>query len=381
MSDTITFPAVTEPDTCPRCRRHKPHRFRWGLLLAAAMTVTLLAGGGVLAYSIVQPGRYDLSVPAGAKPFTWPHNDPPTGIVLSGLQDYIVSPVLVRMMERQIRATRYSWHANSIRLQILQDRLVGQYGRTQNLYYMYVIKTVARYAIHLGLTVVLNAQTEQSVGYGTDEQQPTYATWKFWQLINQTFSSNRHVVYDLFNEPRHCDWAQWLNGTTVDGTHYVGMQWLVTKIRNTDADNTIWVEGRNWDSTLEGVPTLAQPKGFPRIVYTIHHPGSTTERLAPANKELWWQSFGYLAARGIPVVDAEFAGYRGSYHWANPAKMIPEYLAYLTAHHVGLMAWSLVPGALNGGPNYDSVSHEPQGDGKLVRRWFSRVARDTHSFR
>lgn len=352
---------VFVPPGCPRClkRRQRSGRVR---IIAAIIAVISLAAGAVIIH-FARPQPLDLSVPSGSQPYSWPGRAP-AGLTLSGLQNYVISPHMIYVMERQVRASRLYWHSNAVRLQIVQDRLVGAHGNGDSKYYMYVIRKLVHYSIHMGLKVVLNAQTEQSVGFSRDEPLPTRATRKFWDLMLHYYQDNPHVIFDLFNEPRHCSWQQW----------YRALQPLVTHIRNTDADNAIWVDGRQWGSTLEGVPLLHEPHGFPPIVYTIHHPGSTTGNLAPVNRELWWQSFGYLAARGVPVVDAEFANYLGSYHWKHMRKTVPRYLKYLTRYHVGMMAWSLVPGALNSGPNYTSCSRPPQGDGCMAREWFGKTS-------
>ena len=45
------------------------------------------------------------------------------------------------------------------------------------------------------------------------------------------------------------------------------------------------------------------------IVYDFHHAGAPWGWDAPINPLTWDASFGYLAARGIPVIDGEFANY------------------------------------------------------------------------
>jgi hypothetical protein len=62
-----------------------------------------------------------------------------------------------------------------------------------------------------------------------------------------------------------------------------------------------------WGSTLAGVPLL-HGKG---IVYSFHHPGSPWPSQAPVTEATWNRAFGYLASRGIPVVDGEFVNYAG----------------------------------------------------------------------
>lgn len=88
-----------------------------------------------------------------------------------------------------------------------------------------------------------------------------------------------------------------------------------------------------------------------------------------------------MAQRGLPVVDGEFPNYVGSYDWGpdslrggHAAGLVREYFRYLTAHHIGMLAWSLVPGALNSNSAFTSTSREPQGDGQLVRAWLAATA-------
>jgi hypothetical protein len=358
---------------CNRCTKRNRRVRLYRIIASVMVTLALIAGTTTL--MVNRANRVDLSTPAGSALYEWPHGHAPVGIVFSDLQNYVINYHLIQFMEHKIGAARFNWRANTIRIQILQDRLVYP-DSSVNGYYFWALKQVVHYAIGIGLKVVLNAQTEQSTGWDQDEQQPTARTIRFWKVIDSAYQDNPHVIYDLFNEPRKCSWGAWLNGgyNRDTGLHYVGMQALVTDIRDRNTDNVIWVEGRNWASTLEGVPMLKQPAGFPRIVYTYHHPGSTSARNAPANPALWWQTGLYLAARGIPVVDAEFAQYIGNYHWQNPAYMVPKYFAELTKYHVGIMAWTLVPGALTAGAGYRQCASLPQSDGCLIKAFFGKTS-------
>ena len=297
---------------------------------------------------------------------------PVNGITLSGLQDFIVNGSTVGMMERQMHAARNYWKANTIRLQILQDRLRGADGRTLNQHYLYFIKQVVNYGIRIGLTVVLNDQTEVSMGFADNEPAPDHATLEFWSTMMIQWANNPHVIFDLFNEPRQETWSQWKNGAVIAGVHYMGMQPLINWIRGENANNVIWVEGINWASTLAGVPIL---KGA-NIVYTFHHPGSPhpDASVIPGPK-IWWESFGYLAAEGYHVLDGEFANYIGNYYWdVHPGPSVRAYLTYLQDHHIGLLCWSLVAGSLNANGDYESMSQEPQGDGHIIRAFFRTAA-------
>src|SRR5581483_8463764 len=93
---------------------------------------------------------------------------------------------------------------------------------------------------------------------------PTASAIQFWSYMAKHFRRNRHVLFDLFNEPRLSTsavggserkvWRIWRNGGTVDGAHYVGDQALVRTIRNAGAKNVIIAEGNDSDRDLTLLP-------------------------------------------------------------------------------------------------------------------------------
>lgn len=278
---------------------------RWQLAAIAAVTAAVAAMLAVYLASLRSSGP---ARPAVTAPYTWPHGTP-AGITLSELQDYEVTRGLIVMMKKQIRAAADYWHANTVRFQILQDRLVGAEGRWFDRRYMAAIRVVTDYALHLGLTVVLNAQTELTTGYAVDEPLPTHATQVFWQRMMDVWRNNPRIVFDLFNEPRRCTWAQWQSA----------FQHLINYIRGRGAGNQLWVEGRWWGSTFAGVPLLHGTG----IVYSFHHPGSPWPWQRPVDRQTWYRAFGFLAQRGLPVVDGEFPNYVGSYDWGPDSRRAP----------------------------------------------------------
>jgi hypothetical protein len=355
-----------------RCRKWRIKQiviYILNIIVGAAIAVGVMAAVNITSSNGVQP-------PPPAPIVNHPHYaswvNAVRGITLSGYQNFIVSDSTVAMIERQERAARDHWKANTIRLQILQDRLVGGKGNTWNRHYFYFVRKGISYALSLGLTVVINDQTEVSMGFAKNEPAPDHATKVFWGRLMGYYANDDRVIFDLFNEPRQETWDQWLNGGHLDGWsgYYIGEQSLVTYIRKEGARNTIWVEGINWASTLAGVPILKDPLN--NIVYTFHHPGSPhpDKNVIPGPK-VWWDSFGYLAAEGYRVLDGEFANYIGNYYWDNhPGPSVRAYLQYLQAHHIGVLCWSLVPGSLNANADYRSESAEPQGDGKIIQNFF-----------
>ncbi len=356
--------------TCPTCgsslrhRRVRPRKSHFVRPLLIAASAAAVAAGGV--YEVGQLGDAQPAI-ASVHPYRWPHGVP-RGVVLSGLQSYVMSPGLIHRMERQIYAISHYWYGNTVALQVLQDRLVGVNGNVFRTYYMRDVRELVQYALAQHLVVVISDQTELSTGYAQDEPLPTMATFAFWRHMMYYYGGKPRVIFDLFNEPRHCSWQQWYND----------FQPLVNYIRRYGAYNQLWVEGIRWASTLEDMPLL---KGS-NIVYDFHHAGAPWGWDAPINPLTWDASFGYLAARGIPVIDGEFANYVGSYDWGGPRvdnqiarPLMVRYMQYLKRMGIGMLAWTLTPGSLNGSRHgFWSVSFEPQGDGYLVRHWFARLA-------
>jgi hypothetical protein len=338
-------------------RRGRPAARRTVLAaIVAAVTGSLIAF-----YLVGQPGAGIV----GADPFKQPERICPVrscagypqpaqvrGITLASLTGYVM---YLKTAEAQIRAAA-DWGANAVRFQIVQDKLVGQTGQGHSPGYMGDIRRLVDYALHRGMTVILNAQTEVSMGFSSNENLPTRATYAFWRYMTHYYGHTPHVVYDLFNEPRSCNWQQW----------YTAFQPLVSYLRGIGSDNQFWVEGIWWASTLAGAPLL-HGQG---IVYSFHHPGSPWPWQVPVGPSTWDQAFGYLSSEHVPVVDGEFVNYMGGYYWPRSTQMVSEYLRYLSAHHIGVVAWSLQAGIMTATNKLTSAVSEPQGAGRLIWRYF-----------
>jgi cellulase (glycosyl hydrolase family 5) len=274
------------------------------------------------------------------------------GITIATLQNWVL---YTRSAEAEIRAAG-AWHVNLVRLQIVQDKMVGAGGESFSSRYMNAVRAIAYYALQRGLFVVLNAQTELSLGFVHDEAMPTAATYAFWRHMITWYGHNPRVVFDLFNEPRDCGWGLWR----------ADFQPLVNYVRAHGSVNQLWVEGIDWGSTLAGVPLL-RGQG---IVYSFHHPGSPWPWQTPVTVATWDQAFGNLAARGVPVVDGEFVNFMGGYYWPRSTQMVTRYFEYLSYHRIGVVGWSLQPGVMTATTNETTAVSEPQGAGRLFMRYF-----------
>lgn len=291
------------------------------------------------------------------------------GVALSSLENWVL---FRQSAQAQIRAAgrgAHRWSANAVRLQLLQDKLVGPHGNLWSPGYFATITHIVNYALRRHLTVILNAQTEPATGWPANEHMPTLATEKFWLRFIPRYGHNPHVVFDLFNEPR-CLW----DGTPCGwGSWQAGMWPLVRYVRAHGSLNQIWLEGRRWASELAGVPVIPCYKAVSwcqGIVYTFHKPGCPWPRDCPPTVAVWWHQFGYLPAEGVPVVDGEMTNYRGGYYWAHSTQNMTHYLNTLHKWHIGVVAWSLQPGIMTATSSLTSAVSEPQGAGRLFWRYF-----------
>lgn len=281
----------------------------------------------------------------------------------------------------QVRAVHDAWHANTVRLQIEQDKLTSADGSCSVtsgvcLAYYQEIQAVTNLALGLGLTVVINDDTEPVPGFPANEPMPTRATEVFWKDIAAVYAGNPRVIFDLFNEPHvpggdgASQWRLWRDGGQIGQGSYLGMQTVLSYIRTTlRATNMVWAEGLDAAGTLNGIASHSAAGtvegargsvgGFALsqagdavtgpLVYSFHHPDGLQTTTA------WWRDFGYLAAQGYAVVDGEWnsAVDNTDYCWESAPTAIPAYLKYLAAKHIGLTAWELGPKVFRNVTPYD----------------------------
>jgi hypothetical protein len=260
----------------------------------------------------------------------------------------------------EINAAADDWCANTVRLQLDQDDLLGTQGTGFDQGYLAAVEEEVSQAETDHLVVVLNDETNYAPASVADSQLgPTAATETFWQDLVKVYGDDPQVIFDLFNEPRTYspgmsstkEWQLWLNGGRYDGVSYLGMSDLAGYVRNTlGAKNLFWVEGPDWSSSFAGMLQQGALLWVGNVVYAVHHPAGQPD---PAS---WNADFGYLVTSGAaPVVDGEWTNYEptgtaqpsgGGSCWANAPTAVPEFLQYLAAHRIGLNAYTLQPGYL-----------------------------------
>ncbi|HET9895854.1 MAG TPA: cellulase family glycosylhydrolase [Streptosporangiaceae bacterium] len=269
----------------------------------------------------------------------------PYGITVPGLanKDY---QDLVPLDDAKISATAAFWCANTVRLQIGQDNLVGLKGTKLSKAFLQAIEGEVRVAEKAGLVVVLNDQTEDE----SNEIAPTRPTVAFWRDLSRVYGRDRQVIFDLFNQPRlfmeaacgnNDDWTFWHRGGIFRGKAYLGMQTLVNDVRADGAKNLLWAEGPCFANSLNGLAGHLLKGG--NIVYAFQHPKG------PHTAAQWYSDFGWMLFRHVaPIVDAEWTNFAAakSECWPDAPKAIPAYLRYLQRRGIGMTAFQLKKGVL-----------------------------------
>jgi hypothetical protein len=281
------------------------------------------------------------------------------GLTVPGLQrpDWGGSVTLDRM---KIAATAEDWCANTVRLQLNQDDLLGTDGTGFNQAYMTAIRSEVALAEHYRLVVVLNDETNFSPA-ANRERGPTPGTERFWRDLAQFYGNDPQVIFDLFNEPRMYivgmsqarEWHLWLDGGTFSGVRYsFGMAQLAAYVRNTlGVRNLFWIEGPESSASFAGMVHQHAVLNVSGVVYALHHP------VGQADTASWNADFGYLVTTGVaPVVDGEWTNYEPpptpyptaprTSCWPDAPTAVPQFLRYLAEYAIGMNAYQLQPGYL-----------------------------------
>ena len=257
----------------------------------------------------------------------------------------------------QIIASHDYWHANTVRLQVSEHMLFKNRtrGRTYNVAFAHSVDRLLCRIIAQGQIPVLNATT---IFTGRDPG-PSKRTLRFWRFMSERYGNRFPVIFDLFNEPQVTHnprtnrffsdekvWRIWRDGGTVDGVRWLGMQDLVNEIRiKQKVSNVIFAEEPYYvafdKASLNLLPQHLLTGGD--IAYTYHKPN------------LAWDSRSFrdlreVAAKGIPMVNSEWGQYAAPDRpWmcqTDAFSTVPAYLRFLHDSSIGLIAWSLQPGAL-----------------------------------
>jgi Cellulase (glycosyl hydrolase family 5) len=325
---------------------------------AANGTAGAPAGSGAGGACGTATGPFSVSgtqvLDGGGKPFV------SYGLTVAGLQGTAWRNYTLLDLQK-ITATANDWCANTVRLQLDQDDLLGPAGTGFNQAYMAAIRSEVAAAERGHLVVVLNDETNlSSVPARYSELGPTPATETFWKDLAKVYGHDPQVIFDLFNEPRTYtdgmpqaqEWQLWFDGGVYAGVNYLGMAQLAAYVRTTlGTRNLFWIEGPNFSASFAGMVQQHALLHVSGVVYALHHPAG------PPDTSSWDNDFGYLVTTNVaPVVVGEWTNYEPpppaadapapepSSCWANAPATVPAFLNYLALYHIGLNAYTLQPG-------------------------------------
>jgi Cellulase (glycosyl hydrolase family 5) len=267
----------------------------------------------------------------------------------------------------QIVASHRFWHANAVRIQVGEALMLDQptAGHAYNVPFAASVNRLVCQVLGQGQIPILNDTTL----FTTKSRGPTARSVRFWQLMAKRYRG-LPVIFDIFDEPRlgrnprtnHFYsparvWVTWHRGGAIAGKRYVGMQTLVDAIRRQHVDNVIWAE-EPWYLEPDKLPTAELSKHLLKggnIVYAFHKVGLDAGARS-------FKALQVAAAQGVPLVDSEWSQFAATNRpWEcqdSAYSGVPRFLSFLHLARVGLMAWSLQPGALVKGESGADTVHD-----------------------
>jgi hypothetical protein len=272
-----------------------------------------------------------------------------------------------------------SFGADELRLQVSQYYLDPQSPK-YDANYVTTVQNAITQARNAGFVVIISMQDEPRSGDPIRHPLPTDATERNWLQLNAVFGTDRGVIFELFNEPApdrsDSAWQIWASGGTLPNQTEpsVGMQTLITDLRNAGSLNVIFLDGLKSARTLLGVPLLSDP--LHRIAYAVH-----PYQFGSSDESHWDGQFGTLS-QTQPVIVTEWSAQAGNPIGLNNLssyQVAVDLLNYLTAHSIPLSAGAFdvegfmaqnVPGWTPTNYNNYSPSETLDDAGLLVNKLF-----------
>ena len=149
-----------------------------------------------------------------------------------------------------------SWHVHIVRVPLNEDCWLGINGVSSaygGMNYRRAIYAYVRLLEQNGMNVILDLHWSApgtQLALGQQKMPDADHAPAFWRSVSKWFGQDRAVLLDLYNEPHDISWSCWRRGCTVDGWKAVGMQKLVTVVRNAGAQNVLLIGGIGWSGDL-----------------------------------------------------------------------------------------------------------------------------------
>jgi hypothetical protein len=256
-----------------------------------------------------------------------------------------------------------SWHANAVRVPLNEDCWLGINGvpaKLSGANYQSAIKAWVTAINQAGLVAILDLHWS-APGTNLANQEwpmPDDHSSTFWSQVAAAYASSPSVIFDVFNEPSlggarptSSQWACWLNGCSVQYTPTggkqsltytaVGMQALVSAVRQAGASQPIMVGGLNWAGDPCGTSDaggnggvcmwLADAPKDPahQLVVSFHTYDWTAE-----NTSSKWSASVLPVAASVPIVTGEVGESDAT------ANYVDQYMSWADQHGISYLAWA-----------------------------------------
>lgn len=255
-------------------------------------------------------------------------------------------------------AAMASWGINIVRVPLNEECWLGlsshDYG-TASGYRAAVAAWVSTLNSH-GMAVILDLHWNAPPGQRALGQwpMPDSQSPAFWSSVAGTFAANPSVLFDLFNEPYsiwndnagtytfQLTWDCWENGgckapnvneqqQATSGTYTtVGMQALVTAVRNAGANQPILLGGIDYANNLSG--WLAHEPTDPdnSLVAAWHnYDGQNSD----CNSASCWNTTILPIAASVPIITGEFGETDGATAW------FTSFMTWADLNGIGYLPW------------------------------------------
>jgi endoglucanase len=300
-------------------------------------------------------------------------------------------------------ATIAAWHVNAVRIPLNEDCWLGINSPSSDPFYGSAAgyqQAIAAYVSDLnadGIYAILDLHWTAPGALIADGQRPMadQHSLGFWSSVAGVFKDNPAVLFDAFNEPYSpaadfsdmsaypLTWSCWLNGgcslpDAADGTDpgsnpatyiAVGMQAIVTAIREAGATQPILLGGLSYANDLSGWLAHEPIDPDDQLAASLH----TYEGETCSSTSCWNSQVAPVAAQ-VPIVAGEFD--------ENPCAPSSDgfddsFMNWADAAGVSYLAWGWFVGATPDCNNYyliDADGNAVAPNGTLLRQHLATVS-------
>ena len=208
------------------------------------------------------------------------------------------------------------WGINTVRVPLNPDCWLGTDGVKAQLGGVAYRAAVDGFVSRLnraGLFVILDQHVAAPAGeraIGIIPMADADSSPAFWHSVAGHYTSNRSLIFDLYNEPHDLDWDCWLEGCRIPAggkraerhPAYLaaGMQQLVDAVRSAGATQPLMVGGIDYARDLSGWLAHRPVDPLGRLIASEHNYG---EKLAPCRRSC--KAAIAATAAAVPVVVGE----------------------------------------------------------------------------